>query len=77
MIPSTVHCKTKMQYYDETSFYFIKLNLGIYRDNKNCDVITHNDNAAIMEEREKRPRFRDKEIEILVLGVRNAGVSLI
>lgn len=77
MIPSTVHCKTKMQYYDETSFYFIKLNLGIYRDNKNCDVITQNDNAAIMEDREKRPRFRDKEIEILVLGVRNAGVSLI
>lgn len=77
MIPSTVHCKTKMQYYDETSFYFIKLNLGIYRDNKNCDVITQNDNAAIMEDREKRPRFRDKEIEILVLGVRNAGVSCI
>lgn len=57
MIPSTVHCKTKMQYYDETSFYFINLNLGIYGDNKNCDVISQNDNAAIMEDREKKPRF--------------------
>lgn len=70
MIPSTVLCKTKTLYYDETSFYFIKLNLGIYRDNKNCYVITQNDNAAIMEDKEKKPRFRDKEIEILVLGVK-------